>query len=91
MCTMGKFNWSEEKNDWLKRERNLSFEQVLDCFDNGNFFGVIKNPSKNFPNQEALLVKIDDYPCLVPFVESGSEIFLKTIIPDRRYKKFIEE
>ena len=29
------------------------------------------------------MVVIDDYAYLVPFVESGAEVFLKTIIPSR--------
>jgi len=92
MYTMRKqFNWNEEKNDLLKASRDMSFEQVLDCFENGDFFGVYENPSANFSDQEVFLVKINDYPCIVPFVENEDEIFLKTIIPDRRFKKFIEE
>ena len=94
-CTMyimsKQFNWDEDKNDLLKATRNMSFEQVLFCFEDGNFFGVYENPSANFPDQEVFLVRINDYPCIVPFVENEEEIFLKTIIPDRRFKKFIEE
>lgn len=85
------FNWDEDKNDWLRRERGVCFEDVLDCFQNGEFFGVFENPSANFPNQTVFLVRIDGYPHIVPFVENEKEIFLKTIIPDRRFKKFIEE
>jgi len=91
MYTMKQFNWNDEKNDKLKKERNLSFEEVLDCFENGNFYGVFENPSGNFPHQEVFLVKLSNYPCIVPFIENDVEIFLKTIIPDRRFKKFIEE
>lgn len=88
---MKKFTWNDEKNEWLKKERGLSFDDVLDCFSNGKFYGVYENPSRNFPKQEVFLVAINDYPCIVPFVETDLEIFLKTIIPDRRFKKFIEE
>mgnify|MGYP001359033002 CR=1 FL=1 len=91
MYTRKTFNWSEEKNELLVKERGVSFEDVLQCFENGNFFGVFENPSANFSEQEVFLVRINDYPCIVPFVENETEIFLKTIIPDRRFKKFIRE
>ena len=91
MYTRKTFNWSEEKNELLVKERGVSFEDVLQCFENGNFFGVFENPSANFSEQEVFLVRINDYPCIVPFVENETEIFLKTIIPDRRFKKFIQE
>lgn len=85
------FQWDEKKNQILIKERGLSFEQVVICFFNGNFYGTYENPSFNFPNQEVFLVLINKYPCIVPFVENHTEIFLKTIIPDRRFKKFIKE
>ena len=30
------------------------------------------------------MVQVDDYMCAVPFVETDTEIFLKTIIPSRK-------
>jgi hypothetical protein len=33
---------------------------------------------------EGIIVRVDDYIYLVPFVETESEIFLKTIIPSRK-------
>ncbi len=32
------------------------------------------------------IVCVNNYPCRVPFVENDEEIFLKTIIPDRKLK-----
>ena len=33
------------------------------------------------------VVEVDDYAYLVPFVESDSEVFLKTVIPSRKATK----
>jgi hypothetical protein len=33
------------------------------------------------------IINIEDYAFLVPFIESGEEVFLKTIIPSRRATK----
>lgn len=35
-------------------------------------------------SQRHFVVRIRDYAWLVPFVESGDEIFLKSIIPSRK-------
>ena len=40
-----------------------------------------------YPNQRVFIVNIDDYAYLVPYVESESEVFLKTIIPSRKATK----
>lgn len=90
MYTDELFNWNDTKNLKLQNERGLSFEDVLDSIENDKFYGVFSNPSGNFKNQKVLLVVINNYPCIVPFVETETEIFLKTIIPDRRFKKFID-
>lgn len=40
-----------------------------------------------YPNQKIFVLEIDDYIYLVPFVENESEVFLKTIIPSRKFTK----
>lgn len=43
------------------------------------------HPNQNkYPGQMISVVEVDDYEYLVPFVETESEIFLKTIIPSRK-------
>ena len=84
------FEWSEEKNKKLQQERNVSFEEVVSLIVIGEFLGPIENPSKNFPKQEVFLVKINNYPCAVPFVRDKNKIFLKTIIPNRKLKKLFK-
>jgi len=80
--------WNEEKNQLLKLQRNLSFEQVLQEIEDGNILGRKVHPNfKKFPNQEIFIVRLKDYVCYVPFVENEKEIFLKTIIPSRQLNK----
>jgi len=44
------------------------------------------NPDK-YSNQRMLVVDVDNYAYLVPYVETSEEIFLKTIIPCRKARK----
>jgi uncharacterized DUF497 family protein len=82
---MKTFVWSEDKNQQLKRERDISFEQVLVHIAAGDLLDVVEHPNPNKYNaQRIFIVKIRDYAWLIPFVESENEIFLKTIIPSRK-------
>ncbi len=42
---------------------------------------------EKYPSQRILVVKIKAYAYLVPYVETDTEIFLKTIIPSRKATK----
>ncbi|OGG14294.1 toxin [Candidatus Gottesmanbacteria bacterium RIFCSPHIGHO2_01_FULL_39_10] len=79
--------WDEDKNDKLKKERGISFEEVAELLFVGDILDVINNPSKNFPNQKVYVLKISGYVYYVPFVKDEEKIFLKTIIPSRKARK----
>jgi uncharacterized DUF497 family protein len=85
---MKPFNWNKDKNQQLQEQRGITFEEIAQAIEQGNLLDVIKhyNPDK-YPNQKILIVKIDDYVYLVPFVEDDLEIFLKSIIPSRKMTK----
>jgi len=82
--------YSLEKNEVLREQRDISFEDVILAIENGNLLDDIKHPNKDkYPNQNIfiILVKIKDYVYLVPYVEDDKSIFLKTIIPSRQMNK----
>jgi len=86
------YEWNSEKNEWLKRERNISFEQVIFHLSQGDVWRTSDHPDQeNYPGQKIYFVVIDDYVYLVPYIIEKEYIFLKTIIPSRkatkRYKK----
>jgi len=85
---MKTFSWDEDKNSWLKRERGVSFEEVIFCIENGKLLDVIRHPNqKKYSEQLFYVVDIDNYVFIVPYVESEEGIFLKTIFPSRKYTK----
>jgi uncharacterized DUF497 family protein len=84
------FNWNEDKNKTLKEERNITFEEIVSCINNGKILSIIKNPSSNFDNQKCFIIEIKSYVWVVPYVQNEDEIFLKTafpIIPQRKEQK----
>jgi len=82
------FSWNEAKNELLKEERQVSFEDVVFYIEQGFLLDVLEHPNQEkYKGQKIFVVQIDDYAYLVPFIENDLEIFLKTIIPSRKATK----
>lgn len=82
------YSWNQEKNDLLKTERNISFEEVVFNIRLGNEVALYDHPNQQrYTGQKISVVVIEEYAYLVPFIENEDEIFLKTIIPSRKATK----
>ena len=90
---MENFEWDKEKNERLKLERGITFEDVVFYISNGCLLDTIPHPNENkYPDQKIIIINIDNYAFLVPFIETDYVIFLKTIIPSRKATKdFLKE
>ncbi len=73
------------KNEILKRERGIAFEEIAYMIELGQIIGIEENPGR--PDQKMYVLEIGNYAVSVPFVESEEEIFLKTAFPSRKYTK----
>jgi uncharacterized DUF497 family protein len=79
------FRWDNEKNEWLKKNRGINFEQIVILMERGDILETVEHPNQNrYPGQRIATVRIDDYAYLVPYVQENEDIFLKTIIPSRK-------
>ena len=79
-------SWSESKNEILKVEREISFEEVVAEIDAGRILALIDHPTRE--NQEIYIVRLHGYAHAVPFVrDSDGNIFLKTVYPSREFQK----
>jgi len=82
------YNWSADKNHLLVQERGITFERIVFEISAGNELAVLEHPNQDkYPGQRISIVQVDDYVYAVPFVETATEIFLKTIIPSRKAKR----
>ena len=82
------YSWNNEKNNHLKVERNVSFEEVVFYIERGQLLDIVEHPNQEkYGGQRIFIVNINNYPYLVPFVETEREIFMKTIIPSRKATK----
>lgn len=82
------FDWNKEKSGLLKEQREVSFEDVIVALEEGKLLDIVEHQNKKkYPDQKILVVDIEHYVFLVPFVENEEKIFLKTIIPSRKATK----
>ncbi len=82
---MKPYDWSDAKNQWLRQERGLTFEDIVFHMAHGGLLDTIEHPHRRqYPGQRIFVVDVEGYACLVPFVEDDEVIFLKTIIPSRK-------
>jgi hypothetical protein len=86
------FRWNEEKNEFLKRERNISFEEIVGYIKKGFVVDDKKHiNSEKYPNQRIMFLDINGYIYEIPYIFDQGEgyFFLKTIIPSRKYTKLL--
>ena len=82
---MSEFNWNDEKSESLEKTRGICFEDIVIHVQNGCVLEVIKHPNRNrYPNQNIMVIDVEGYVYLVPYVKSKGTRFLKTIIPSRQ-------
>ena len=82
---MKPFRWDPEKNERLKGERDISFEEIVLAVEEGGLKDVLVHPNqRRYTGQQVLVVSYRDYVFLVPSVEEDAYYFLKTIIPSRK-------
>lgn len=79
------FNWNEDKNKKLQQERSISFDDIELAIASGNLLEDIQHPNQtDYPHQRVLIVGINAYAYVVPYVfEEDGTRFLKTIYRSR--------
>lgn len=82
---MNLFSWEESKNEWLKSNRDVCYEQIVVLMEQAALLDIIDNPNQDkYPGQKIAVARMNDYVYLVPYEQKGEEIELKTIIPSRK-------
>jgi uncharacterized DUF497 family protein len=82
------FDWDDKKNEFLKIVRGISFEEVVYHIHNGDVLDVIRHPNlTRYPKQQMIVLNIEGYVYLVPYIKERGTRFLKTIIPSRKATK----
>lgn len=77
--------WNSDKAQKLENERNINLERIAVLISEKKFFGIVDISSR--AGQQMFILDYDDYTVCVPFVESESEIFIKTAFRSRKINK----
>lgn len=78
---MKEIRWDMAKSQKLKKERGVSFEEII----HSRFLSAFQHPNRS--NQKLLLFEHENYIWVVPYVERRNELFLKTIFPSQKYTR----
>ena len=80
-----KYLYDEQKNLKLKEERGVCFDDVIAAISSGKILDIIPHHNKKeYPNQMILIIEINDYAYLVPYLEEEDLLVLKTVFPSRK-------
>jgi predicted DNA binding CopG/RHH family protein len=79
------YSFDPDKNAWLIRERRISFEQMIALIEAGKLLRVMEHPNKGKdPGQLLYEVDVEGYVHVVPVIQAGNTLFLKTVYPSRK-------
>jgi len=80
-----RYEWNPEKNELLKKERDISFERIVFHLSQGDVWKTSEHPNQDeHPGQKLYFVCVEGYIYVVPHIVEDDYVFLKTIIPSRK-------
>jgi len=78
--------WDDAKNSKLKKERQISFEEIESLILAKKYIEIVKHPKR--PGQRIFILPIKGYIHAVLFLLDGdNNIILKTVFPSRIFHK----
>ena len=82
---MPEYTWDNAKNEWLRLNRGLSFDDVVYHINHGGLLAEILHPNQDLhPGELLYIVRIDDYAYEVPFYRIGDVETFMTAYPSRK-------
>lgn len=79
------YHFDEEKSFKLKRERGVSFEDIVQAIGEGKVIKIFNHPNREkYSLQKIMYVEIEGYIWVVPFLKDGDTLILKTAYPSRK-------
>lgn len=81
-------SWNEEKNASLTKRYGFGHERILVALNEDGFLDDREHPNiSQYGHQRQLVVHIEQYVYVVPYVITGDTIFFKTFFPSRKATK----
>lgn len=78
--------YNQQKNRLLKGTLGICFEDIVNLINTGRTYKIIRhNNYEKYPNQKIIVISVNKYIHLVPFIEEDSYIFLKTVFASKQF------
>ena len=84
------FEWHNKKSERIKRERGLSFDEIVEKIREGAVLDILDN-REEFEGQKLMILNIDGYIWAVPFEKRGDKLRLVTAYPSRKFTRIYLE
>ncbi|HTE21628.1 MAG TPA: toxin [Candidatus Limnocylindria bacterium] len=85
---MVQYDWNDAKSRQLKQRHGVSFQDIKAAIGSGHLLDDIEHHNPHtYPHQRILVVAVNNYVYVVPYVRNGTITFLKTIYPSRKLNK----
>ncbi|MCF6198103.1 MAG: toxin [Hyphomicrobiaceae bacterium] len=80
--------WNQTKSCELIERHGIGFEEVIIALQGGHFLDDLERQNKEkFRHQRLLVVQIEDYAYVVPYVREEEGVFFKTLFPSRKFTR----
>lgn len=79
--------WDTKKNNFLKKQRNISFERIMIAIEQGQLLDILEHPDQSkYDGQKLYIVAIEGYCWVIPFKDSVDQTKRKliTAFPSRK-------
>jgi len=77
--------WSDDKNAELKAKFGFGFERIIVALADGKLLDDRRHTNlERYPHQRQLIVEIEGYAFVVPYVELEGGAFFKTFFSSRK-------
>ena len=85
---MPEYLWDDAKNERLRRERGISFDDVKYRLASGDLLDDIPNPNQErYPGQRLYIIRINNLAWAVPYRQTGRYVFLYTAYPSQKFTR----
>ncbi len=75
----------------MRSTRAIGFQEAIEAIESGNVLADFPHPNRNkYANQRVMVVEIDGYAYVVPYLSDNGVLVLKTVYPSRKFKHLIE-
>ena len=75
--------WNEQKGQQLRRRHGMGFEEIIIAIDQNKVIIDREHLDPKYSHQRKLIVEINNYAYVVPYVENTEHIFLKSFYLSR--------